>query len=83
MITEGSFEKRVGNEEKVLIFQYPKINYPLKIQKSHTLFETALDIQAPWYVKSVDFNVAAKRLDIDVDFERGSRFRDVYEGEGR
>jgi len=32
----GSFEKRVGNEEKVLIFQYPKINYPLKIQKSQS-----------------------------------------------
>jgi len=30
----GSFEKRVGNEEKILIFQYPKINYPLEIQKS-------------------------------------------------
>jgi len=46
------------------------------------LFETALGIQAPWHVKSVDFNVAAKRLDIEVDFERGSRFRDDSEGEG-
>jgi len=52
--------------------------YPM-MQK---LFETALGIQAPWYVKSVDFNVAAKRLDIEVDFERGSRFRDDSEGEG-
>jgi len=25
-------------------------------------------------VKSVDFNVADKRLDIEVDFERGSHF---------
>jgi len=45
--------------------------YPM-MQK---LFETALGIQAPWHVKSVDFNVAAKRLDIEVDFERGSRYR--------
>jgi len=35
------------------------------------LFETALGIVSPWYVKSVDFNVADKRLDIEVDFERG------------
>jgi len=28
------------------------------------LFETALGIQASWHVKSVDFNVSAKRLDI-------------------
>jgi len=40
------------------------------------LFETALGITAPWYVKSIDFNVAHKRLDIEVDFERGSRFKD-------
>jgi len=52
--------------------------YPM-MQK---LFETALGIQAPWHVKSVDFNVAAKRLDIEVDFERGSRFRDDSEDEG-
>jgi len=32
--------------------------YPM-MQK---LFKTALGIQAPWHVKSVDFNVAAKRL---------------------
>ncbi|MDQ7002707.1 MAG: ISL3 family transposase [Ghiorsea sp.] len=41
------------------------------------LFEAALGIQSPWYVKSINFDVAKKRLDIDVDFERGTRFRDA------
>ncbi|MDQ7002131.1 MAG: ISL3 family transposase [Ghiorsea sp.] len=41
------------------------------------LFEAALGIQSPWYVKSIQFDIAKKRLDIDVDFERGSRFRDA------
>ncbi len=40
------------------------------------LFETALGIQAPWYVKSINFDVDHKRLDIDVDFERGSTFEE-------
>jgi len=46
------------------------------------LFETALGIVSPWYVKSVDFNVADKRLDIEVDFERGSRFPDPNKNAG-
>ncbi|MDX8384208.1 MAG: hypothetical protein R8M45_09010 [Ghiorsea sp.] len=41
------------------------------------LFEAALGIQSPWYVKSINFDIAKKRLDIDVDFERGSWFRDA------
>jgi len=35
IVVDGSFEKRVGNEEKVLIFQCLKINDLLEIQKSY------------------------------------------------
>ena len=38
------------------------------------LFEAALAIQTPWYVKDVQFDVDAKRLDIYIDFKRGSTF---------
>jgi len=40
------------------------------------LFEKALGIELPWYVKSVNFDLDAKHLDIEVDFKRGSRFRE-------
>ncbi len=45
------------------------------------LFEQALGIHAPWYVKSIDFDIETKRLEIDVDFKIGSRFRDESEGD--
>jgi len=38
------------------------------------LFEAALAIQSPWFIKDVEFNVEAKRLDIYIDFKRGSTF---------
>jgi len=38
------------------------------------LFEAALGISAPWSVKAVDFDAAAKALTVRVDFEPGSRF---------
>ncbi|MGH7209557.1 MAG: ISL3 family transposase [Nitrospiraceae bacterium] len=40
----------------------------------NTLFKVALGLQSPWEVKSLDFSVEAKRLDILVDFEPGSTF---------
>jgi len=39
------------------------------------LFEAALGIEAPWYVKAVDLDVAARVLTIRIDFRRGGRFR--------
>jgi len=39
-----------------------------------TLFEAALAIQSPWYVKDVQFDADCKRLDIYIDFKRGSSF---------
>jgi len=38
------------------------------------IFEAALAVQPPWYVKNVQFDAASKRLDIYIDFKRGSTF---------
>src|SRR5215469_1010985 len=38
------------------------------------LFETALGISKPWYVRGVDFDAARKALTIGIDFVAGSRF---------
>jgi len=40
------------------------------------LFQQALHINAPWLIKSVDFNADKKRLDIYIDFKKGSTFVD-------
>jgi len=41
---------------------------------SERLFEQALGISAPWAVKAVRFDAAARQLTIEVDFAAGSRF---------
>jgi len=38
------------------------------------LFESALGINAPWSVQSVEFDAAAKRLTVLIDFTPGTRF---------
>ena len=38
------------------------------------IFEAALSIQPPWYVKDVQFDADSKKLDIYIDFKRGSTF---------
>ena len=38
------------------------------------LFAAALGLQSPWYVSNIDFSLVNKRLDIHIDFERGSTF---------
>jgi transposase len=38
------------------------------------LFEVALGVEEPWYVKGVDFDAARKTLNIVIDFVAGSRF---------
>jgi len=40
------------------------------------LFQQALHINAPWFIKSIDFNADKKRLDIYIDFKKGSTFVD-------
>ncbi len=34
----------------------------------NNLFEADFAIQSPWFIKDVEFNVEAKRLDIYIDF---------------
>jgi transposase len=41
---------------------------------STQLFSSALGIQAPWLVRSVDFDEPARRLTVQIDFEAGTRF---------
>jgi len=43
------------------------------------IFESALHIQEPWYIKDIQFNLDNKRLDIHVDFYKGAVFH--YESE--
>ncbi len=43
------------------------------------LFELALNIQQPWYIKDIQFSIENKRLDIHIDFHKGSVFH--YESE--
>lgn len=38
------------------------------------LFQAALGLSEPWQVVSVEFDPAGKRLDLRIDFEKGSRF---------
>jgi transposase len=38
------------------------------------LFQMALGIEPPWVVTKSEFDAAAKRLDIHLDFAKGSRF---------
>jgi transposase len=38
------------------------------------LFKLALNLQDPWFVKSVEFNKIEKRIDIHIDFMVSSRF---------
>ena len=69
----GSCEKRVGN----------KIKRDKRASKKrivmNNLFEEALNINSPWYIKSIEFEVEKKRLNIYVDFKRGATFVDESE----
>jgi transposase len=42
--------------------------------REYRLFETALEIKSPWFIKEVRMDCARLRLDIVLDFERGARF---------
>ena len=42
---------------------------------TEALFETALGIVTPWYVSGIDFDAAGRRLTLQIDFNRGSRFQ--------
>ena len=38
------------------------------------LFQMALNVTDPWFIKDVKFNLESKRLDIYIDFKKGSTF---------
>jgi len=38
------------------------------------IFEAALAVQPPWYVRDIQFSASSKKLDIYIDFKRGSSF---------
>jgi len=38
------------------------------------LFAAALGLQLPWYVSNLDFSLKNNKLNIEIDFERGSEF---------
>jgi transposase len=42
--------------------------------QSDTLFETALGVEAPWFVRETHFDGAARTLTITIDFQPGSHF---------
>ena len=42
--------------------------------KDIELFQLALGISLPWFVKSLELDPVAKRLDIHLDFQKGSKF---------
>lgn len=45
------------------------------------LFEAALSIKKPWYIDNIEFDTQKKRLDIYIDFERGSVFPSKEQGD--
>ena len=38
------------------------------------LFKLALNLESPWFIQSIGFDVEGKQLDIHIDFERGGKF---------
>ena len=38
------------------------------------IFAAALGLTSPWFISSINFNVEDRRLDIEIDFKRGSKF---------
>lgn len=44
------------------------------------IFTKALGINQPWFITDVNFDATAKRLDIGIDFVKGSTFRFEQEG---
>lgn len=43
------------------------------------IFQRALGITSPWFIKSINFDENLNRLDIEIDFKRGTTFIDDTE----
>ncbi len=44
------------------------------------LFLQALGIESPWYIKEIEFQASSNRLDVYIDFTKGSKFMDERSG---
>ena len=47
---------------------------------NNLIFEKALNLSSPWYIKNIEFSAENKKLDIHIDFKKGSSFS--YDGQG-
>ena len=48
------------------------------------IFSLALSIQEPWFIEEIKFDAEGKRLDVHINFLKGSSFpsqREGYDGE--
>ena len=45
------------------------------------LFQMALNVTDPWFVKELNFDIESKRLDVYIDFKKGSTFDYIDESE--
>lgn len=45
----------------------------------NNIFAQALNINEPWYIKSIEFDYPKKRLDILIDFKKGTTFEYITE----
>ena len=45
------------------------------------LFQMALNVTDPWFVKELNFDIESKRLDVYIDFKKGSNFDYIDESE--
>lgn len=46
------------------------------------LFEQALGVKSPWFIKDIDFDLSEKRLNIHIDFKPGTNFEYISEEDG-
>ncbi len=53
-----------------LTIKYHQRGFPI----TQDLFQLALNITDPWFISNIDFNVESKRLDVYIDFKKGSTF---------
>ena len=44
------------------------------MDRTNLLFESALNVKQPWYIENIEFNEEKKRLDVFIDFKKGSVF---------
>jgi transposase len=46
------------------------------------IFSAALGINTPWYIKDIKFDIEKCRLDVNIDFKRGTKFKYINKEDG-